>query len=95
MYPLVYKYLVNMAVMFEQVSRLLRTDAPFALVIGRNKTRLGTRDFVIDTPRLLTSLAEQKGFLVGETLQLDTYQRFDVHKANSIRSETLLILKKG
>lgn len=92
---LVYKYLVNMAVMFEQASRLLRTDAPFALVIGRNKTRLGTRDFVIDTPRLLTSLAEQKGFLVGETLQLDTYQRFDVHKANSIRSETLLILKKG
>lgn len=80
--------------MFEQVSRLLRTGAPFALVVGRNKTQLGTRTFTIDTPRLLASLAEEKGFFIEEVLELDTYQRFDVHRANSIRSEALLVLKK-
>jgi site-specific DNA-methyltransferase (cytosine-N4-specific) len=89
---LTYQYCRDMARMFRQVRQLLRPNAPFVLVVGCNKTRLGGQEFLIDTPRLLTSLATQHGFRLNEALELNTYQRFDVHQANSIRSETLLIL---
>jgi len=91
---LIYKYCTDMSSMFKQVYQLLTKDAPFALVVGRNKTRLGDRHFIIDTPYLLASLAEANGFEVQETLKLDTYQRYDVHQTNSIRSETLAILRR-
>lgn len=91
---LMYKYLTDMALMFIQVHKLLKKNAPFALVVGRNSTCLGGRTFVIDTPYFLTLLAEDNGFTIQETLELNTYYRFDIHQANSIRSETLLILKR-
>lgn len=90
---LIYKYFVEIRLMFREVQRLLRPGAPFALVVGPNKTHLGGQTWVVDTPRLLALLAERNGFAVQETLGLDAYQRFDVHQANSIRSETLLLLK--
>jgi SAM-dependent methyltransferase len=89
---LTYQYCRDMARMFRQVRQLLRANAPFVLIVGCNKTRLGGQEFIIDTPRLLTSLAAQHGFDLDEALELNTYQRFDVHQANSIRSETMLIL---
>jgi site-specific DNA-methyltransferase (cytosine-N4-specific) len=89
---LTYQYCRDMARMFRQVRQLLRPNAPFVLIVGCNKTRLGRQEFIIDTPRLLISLAAQHGFGLDEALELNTYQRFDVHQANSIRSETLLIL---
>ena len=92
---LIYKYFVDMALVFRQVSKLLRKDAPFALVVGTNQTRLGGQTTIIDTPYLLTLLAEQNGFSVQETLELDTYQRYDIHQVNSINSETLIILRRA
>ncbi len=92
---LIYKYLVDMGLMFRQVGKLLRKDAPFALVVGKNQTRLGGQTTIIDTPRLLTLLAEQNGFSVKETVELDTYKRYDVHQVNSINSETLIILRRA
>jgi site-specific DNA-methyltransferase (cytosine-N4-specific) len=91
---LIYKYLVDMFLMFKNTSPILRARAPFALVVGKNQTRLGGRNFVIDTPCLLILLAEHSGFELQETVELDTYQRFDIHQDNSIRSETLIILRK-
>jgi SAM-dependent methyltransferase len=91
---LIYKYLVDMARMFEQVRQLLKPGAPFALVVGPNRTWLGGQSFVIDTPHLLSLLAESKGFRAHESVGLDTYQRYDVHQANSIRSETLIVLRR-
>lgn len=90
---LVYKYLSDMALMFRQVHQLLRRGAPFALIVGRNKTRLGGKTLIIDNPRLLALLAEYNGFAVRETIELNTYQRFDIHQLHSIRSETLVILR--
>lgn len=92
---LVYQYLVDMALMFKHVYPLLRDNAPFALVIGKNQTVLGKQLFVIDTPHLLTLIAEQNGFHFHEALALNTYQRYSVHQENSIRSEILLVLRKG
>jgi len=91
---LLYQYLVDMSLMFKHTSPLLRTNAPFALVVGKNQTRLGEQTFVIDTPHLLAVLAKHNGFALQEMLELDTYQRFDVHQGNSIRSEALVVLKK-
>lgn len=90
---LVYQYFSDMSRMFEQVRRLLRPSARFVLVVGSNRTKLGGRRFVIDTPHWLAILAEQHGFRQGEALELDTYQRYDVHLANSIRTETMLVLE--
>lgn len=91
---LIYKYLVDMATMFKNTHPLLRTNAPFALVVGKNQTRLGGRNFIIDTPHLLVLLARHNGFELQEIVGLNTYQRFDVHQDNSIRSEDLIILRK-
>ncbi len=91
---LLYKYLADMAKMFREIYNLLREGAPFALVVGYNKTQLGGQEFVIDTPHLLAILAEENGFAVQDAIALDTYQRFHLNKINSIRSETLLILKR-
>ncbi len=91
---LLYKYLADMGIMFEDVGYLLGAGAPFALVVGRNKTVLGGHTFTIDTPELLALLAVDKGWAVREKMELDTFCRFDVHHVNSIRSETLLILEK-
>jgi SAM-dependent methyltransferase len=90
---LVYQYFSEMAQMFEQVRRLLYSSAHFVLVAGSNRTKLGGRQFVIDTPYWLGILAEQCGFRQAEALKLDTYQRYDVHRVNSIRTETMLILE--
>ncbi len=89
---LLYKYLCDMAESFSQVKSLLRRGAPYALLVGQNSTTLGGQEFCIDTPRLLASVAETRGFSIGEIRELQTFQRFDVHRKNSIRSEFLLLL---
>lgn len=91
---LLYKYLSEMAQTFTQVHTVLRKGAPYALIVGRNSTCLGGHHFSIDTPRLLAALAEANGFALKESVELEAYHRFDVHQANSIRSETLIILEK-
>lgn len=90
---LLYKYLSDMARMFHQVRLVLRKGAPYALIVGKNTTKLGGSQYVIDTPQLLSGLAIANGFKVAETINLDTYHRFDVHSANSIRKETLVLLE--
>jgi len=90
---LVYHYFSDMGLIFEQVRRLLRPLARFVLVVGSNSTKLGGRQFIIDTPHWLGILAEQHGFRQAGSLKLDTYQRYDVHLTNSIRTETMLMLE--
>ena len=79
--------------MFREVGQLLEPGTPYALVVGRNKTTLSGKPYMIDTPHLLTRVAEDKGFELQEKVELETYQRYDIHQSNSIRTETLLILK--
>jgi hypothetical protein len=92
---LLYQYLTDMSLMFKNTHPLLKTGTPFALVVGQNQTTLGGQRFIIDTPHLLILLAQSNGFTLQESLKLDTYQRYDIHQDNSIRSETLVILRKA
>jgi len=91
---LVFKYFADMRAVLQQVHEILRPGGIFALVIGSNRTQLGGKAFVIDTPRLLAKIAQRNDFNIQEVLPLNTYQRFDMHMANSIRSESLILLRR-
>jgi site-specific DNA-methyltransferase (cytosine-N4-specific) len=92
---LMYRYFSDMTRTFQSVQEVLNPGAPFALVVGPNRTRLGGEDIVIDTPHLLSEIGTASGFRLDEVIQLDTFQRFDLHSRNSIRSEWLVILRRG
>jgi site-specific DNA-methyltransferase (cytosine-N4-specific) len=91
---LVYKYLGDMASMFESVREVIRPGGRYALLVGRNTTCLRKEEVTIDTPELLAGVAESRGWAVEEALTFDTYQRYDVHQENSIREEVLLLLRR-
>lgn len=90
---LLYKYLTEMGAMFRTMAGLLKRGAPLAFVIGTNRCSLGGSAFAIDTPDLLREVAEASGLVEDECIELDTYQRYDMHQQNSIRREVLLVLR--
>ena len=90
---LAYRYFRDIGAAFSVVSAAIAPGAPFALVVGRNRTTLGGREITIDTPRLLGELGKATGFEVQELTELDAYQRFDMHRRNSITSEWLLVMR--
>ena len=92
---LVFKYFWQMAEMFESMRRVIRRDGKYALLVGFNKTTLNGSEVLIDTPQFLASVAASKGWTIEETHNFETYQRFDIHKKNSIRTEVLLILRNA
>ncbi|MEM7534921.1 MAG: RNA methylase, partial [Chloroflexota bacterium] len=89
---LMYRYFYNMREMFEQVKLITKKEAPFALVVGHNRTTLGGKVFDLDTPAYLKEIAEACGWQHIESYPLQTYQRYDIHKTNSVKLETLLVL---
>ncbi|MCB9838239.1 MAG: hypothetical protein H6813_02775 [Phycisphaeraceae bacterium] len=92
---LLYKYLEEMRETFRTLGAVLKPGAPAALVVGPNRCSLGGIDFVIDTPDLLRELAEQTGLATDECIELNTYQRYDIHSQNSIRREVLLVVRRA
>ena len=91
---LVHQYFSDIGKVLVRVADVMKSGGRFALVIGRNTTVLGDREFVIDTPRLVSLTSEQVGWRLELSLELDTYQRFDIHQRNSIRQESLVILRR-
>lgn len=91
---LVYRYFSDMTRTFRSVHSVTRPGGIFALVVGRNQTLLAGKMIVIDTPRLLGEVASLTGWHQREIIELDTYQRFDIHRRNSIKTECLLLLEK-
>jgi site-specific DNA-methyltransferase (cytosine-N4-specific) len=90
---LTYRYFLQMASVFDSIRGALKPGGSFSLIVGENRTRLGGRELVIPTPRLLGDLAVSRGWDMAELEPLDTYRRFDVHSRNSIRSESLLTVR--
>ena len=91
----VYRYFADMKQVFAVLSQSVKKQCPVAFIVGSNHTTLGGRRFEIDTPNLLAAIAEQAGFRVIDRINLQTYQRYDLHKKNSIRSEDLTIFQLG
>ena len=90
---LLYKYFSNMKRVFLAIQEFLNVDAMFALIVGTNRTRINSADMVIPTPQFLIHIAESVGFIKEHIEELDTYHRYNIHRANSINSESLLILR--
>jgi len=92
---LVYRYLRDMKEALDETRRVLKSGAPYAMIVGPNETKLGGREFTIDNPYLLEELGKQVGYSVDQNLELDTHQRFGMHNSShSIDTENLLMLRK-
>ena len=88
---LVYRYFKNMEAFFTQLRAAVRVGGKVAVVIGPSRTTLGAKDYVIDTPRLLAALGGKQGFEECLTVEMETYSRYNLHRRNSINSETLVV----
>lgn len=93
MASLVYRYFLDMKETLETTLAVTKPGGSLAIVVGRNRTRLGGRLLTLDTPRLLGELAECVNWRMEALVPMDTYHRFDIHRANSINTEALLLLK--
>lgn len=91
---LVYRYFAEMAQVFAGLKERMKAGAPIAMIVGRNKTTLGGKEFGINTPMLLGDVACSVGLRFSELMELDAYFRFSMHLRNSIRGEALLLLRK-
>lgn len=92
---LLYRYFSDMKKMFRNVSLMMKPGARYALVVGNNKTTIGGKLNIIDTPVLLAQVAEDAGWRVERLFPLQTYQRYGLHAKNAITRETLIVLKQG
>ena len=92
---LLYRYFSSMRNSFRAVRGVMRTEAPFALIVGLNHTVLGGTRYDIDTPSHLAALAAQAGWKVKELMPLQTYRRYGYHFSNAVRAETLVILSNS
>lgn len=91
---LLYRYLASMRTMFSSVLRVLQPGAPYALLVGHNRTTLGGEPIDIDTPELLATVAESVGWRVEDRFAFQTYQRYGLHRQNAVSGETLLVLRR-
>ena len=64
---LIYRYMAQMRDGFVSVRKLLRKEAPYALIVGHNHTVLSGVRRDIDTPSHLASLAKSVGWTIDET----------------------------
>lgn len=92
---LLYRYFADMQSMFINVHNMMKPRAKYALVVGNNKTTIGGKLNVIDTPVLLSQVASKCGWRVVKLLPLQTYQRYGLNAKNAITCETLILLEKS
>ena len=92
---LLYRYFASMRDALRSVGEVLRPNARFALIVGRNHTVLGGERHEIDTPAHLANMAAGMDWRIEERIPLQTYQRYGYHMNNSIAHETLLLLRKA
>lgn len=92
---LIYTYCSHMSQALKSVKRVLRPSGVFALIVGRNRTTLGGEAVLIDTPQLIADIGVYNGWRIRDVIELDTYARFDMHRRNSITTETLILLENA
>lgn len=92
---LLVRYFRDMRHVFATARGKVRRGGSFAMVVGPNRTTLDGETLIIDTPHLLGLVAETVGWKVEESIALDAYQRFDLHRQNSITTERLVVLSRA
>lgn len=92
---LLYRYFAEMKSMFENVWKMVKDGAPFALIVGHNTTTLGGKKFFLNTPLLLAELAQSCGWRLEEIVPLETYNRYGINSKNAIAEESMVVLRKN
>ena len=92
---LLYRYFALMHRSFRAIRSVVRTGAPFGLVVGCNHSTLGGVRREINTPHHLAELASSQGWTVEELIPLQTYRRYGYHTSNAVRAETLVLLRNS
>ena len=90
----VYRYFSGMTRVMAAAEKHLRKGGWMAFIIGPNRTSLGGKDFLIDTPTLLAATGTHVGLELCEIHELNAYSRYDAHSRNSIREERLLVMRR-
>ena len=92
---LLYRYFSSMKKSFKAVKSLMKSGAPYGLIVGHNRTIIGGVQHEINTPAHLASLAVAEGWQVDELIPLQTYRRYGYHVSNAVSAETLIILRNA
>lgn len=90
---LLYRYFSAMSKVFSSLKPLMKSSAPYALIVGSNHTVLDGKRFDINTPFHLERIAEASGWRHKETIPLQTYRRYGYHSGNAINAESLILLE--
>ncbi len=92
---LLYRYFKSMKASFKAVKAVAKRGARYALIVGHNRTTIGSIRREIDTPAHLVGLASAEGWEVDELVPLQTYRRYGYHVSNAIAAETLILLRNS
>lgn len=90
----VYRYFAGMAQVMSNAIEYISSGGYLAFVVGPNRTTLGGSIIHIDTPAMLATIGEKVGLKLIDSIELETYSRYNIHSQNSIREERLLVMRR-
>src|ERR1035437_337495 len=87
---LLYKYFLDMKMVFEGMVALLKPGASAFVVVGNNHTIAGGERVEINTIDILGELAEQAGLISATRIEMEMLLSRDIFKSNAIGAESIL-----
>jgi RMKL-like, methyltransferase domain len=88
------KYFLDMKEVLTLVHLGLKPGAPAYFVVGSNHTVAGGRRVDIDTPKLLSDIAESVGFDVAQPISMEMLVSRDIFRNNAVATESILQFRK-
>lgn len=87
-------YFFDMTRVFINTKEILKPNKPAYFVVGGNHTYANGTRIEIETPKLLSEIAESVGLDVERTLNMDMLKSRDIFRGNASSSESVLFLRK-
>jgi DNA modification methylase len=91
---LLYKYFADMREGFLQIRRVLKPSRLCAVIIGNSTTVAGGKRVEIRTNDLLVDIGRSVGFELAHSMPMTDQAAYMAHSKNTIRTETIFILRK-
>jgi hypothetical protein len=91
---LLYRYFARMATAIDRWQEVLDGGESAVLIVGHNHTNAGGERVEIPTPSLLAEIATDRGFVLRETIKLETWPRYGLHAANGVPGEDAVVLER-
>lgn len=88
------KYFSDMTKTLKGIYKILKLGAPAYIVIGNNHTVAGGEKVEIETAELLSEIAENIGFEIGEHIAMEMLTSREIFKKNAVASEKILCLRR-